>query len=302
MKKFVSCYLDECNIIYENIDFNRQLLHWILFCVIITLVRDAISKELIMKSLLKPLLVFPLLILSACESVDSDDVRTSGLFASYKVEAHGGGNTRIRARFRVGGPFSNTNLKLKGGDQLVVSANGSSVVMRKDSEFLGGTEYKANFVFDTENTEFVIAFNRSTGTSAPNSYVNMPAPVNFTSPVAGQTFSRSSMIEIAWTPVSNNMSSIRVHSLGVDCLSSNGEVIDRASSNLSSDEFMLDPGGTSRVASTYLSAAVLDDPGATCVMTLQVIREQKGVLDSAFGEGGGISAKRYDTVEINVVP
>ncbi len=145
--------------------------------------------------------------ITACESVDSDDIRTSGLYANINVVANGDGNTRVKTRLTVGGVFSNTNLELEKGDQLVASASGgSSIIMREDKELLGGVEYKATLLFDTENPQINVAFNRPSGISAPESYVVLPAPIVFVTPQVGQTFKRSDNIKLSWIPVSNNMS------------------------------------------------------------------------------------------------
>ena len=85
------------------------------------------------------------------------------------------------------------------------------------------------------------------------------------------------------------------------CLNASGEEISLFS-HINVAEFFTDPGRFTRIASTYISAEVLADSAATCSVTLGVVRKQTGVLDSAYGEGGSISANRYDTVEFNVVP
>jgi len=251
---------------------------------------------------LKLLLNLPLLMVVACESVDSDDIRTSGIYASINVEANGNGNTLVKTRLTVGGVLSNTDLELEQGDQLVASASGgASFVMREDKEFLGGVEYKATFLFDTENTRFNVEFNRPSGVSAPDSFVIMPAPVSLVTPTVGQTFKRSENISISWTPVSNNMSKIKVYSSRASCTDANGQIITQ-SLNSNSVQFEFDPGGVTRVASSYIAARALSDPAASCVVSLRIVRTQKGVIDRAFGEGGRISANRSDTVDIRVVP
>ncbi len=240
--------------------------------------------------------------MTACESVDSDDVRTSGVYADIDVEARGDGITRVRARLTVGGVFSNTDLELEQGDQLIASASGgTSVIMREDKEFLGGVEYKAAFQFDVENTRINIALNRPAGVSAPSSYVNLPASVSFVTPVAGQTFKRSDYIQISWTPVSNNMSDMSVYSSRARCVDANGQEISN-SGNSNSLNMMVDPGSITQAARSYIVASALADPAATCVVTLTISRKQNGVIDPAFGEGGTIKAVRYDTVEVNIVP
>jgi len=255
-----------------------------------------------LKNKFKVLFIFLLFNLAACESVDSDDVRTSGVYADISVSANGAGNTRVKARLKVGGVFSNTDLELERGDQLIASATGgASIIMREDQEFLGGVEYKATFLFDTENTRFNVAFNRPSGISAPNSYVIMPASILIVTPNAGQTFNRSDSVTLSWTPVSNNMSRLRIYSSSSRCTDANGQEI-FSSSNSNSISSVVDPGSVTQVASSYIAANALSDPTATCTVTFRAERTQEGVLDSAFGEGGIISANRYDEVQITVVP
>jgi len=253
-----------------------------------------------MKALYKLFSVLPLLILSACESVDSDDIRTSGIYADFTITSTDQSTSKVRARLSVGGIFSNTNLELNNGDQLIISSGSTSGIMREDSELLGGTEYKYTLPFAAESTEYIINFKRSTGVSAPRSVVTMPAPVSFTLPANGTVFQRSDTININWTPVSNNMTSIGIRASTFNCNVDSSEA--GGLSGFYSYSSFTDSGMTSVRASSLFSAKALANDSLICDVTFDITRKMKGILDPAYGDGGSISALQTDKVVIRVSP
>jgi len=252
-----------------------------------------------MQTSIKLFLILTPFILGACESVDSDDIRTSGVYADFKIASTGSGTSRIRARLGVGGVLSNTDLELEDGDQLIVITDTESGTMREDKEFFGGTEYKYTAATSDENTLFRINFNRPSGVSAPNSSVSLPAPVTFTAPTTGSVFQRSDTINISWTPVSVNMTNINVKAGLYQCNVSTTEIgrISKSFNYRSATDF----GGTSVNASNLFSTEALAHESLVCDITLTVTRIMTGVIDPAY-EGGSILATQSDEVVIRVEP
>lgn len=250
----------------------------------------------------KIIILFSVIQLTACSSADSDDIKTSGISASFSVNAIADGKSHLRARLGVGGSLSNTDLELENGDQLVVSANGQSLVMREDKEFLGGFEYKATLPFNTENTEFTFSFNRPDGDSAPDSTVIMPAAVNLASPTMNSVFNRTDLITISWTPVSYNMTSISIDFDLNDCADATGQVSSTGMSSGYDYNSSSDPGSVFLTASALFSDAALQNLTLSCKVNILVTRHRKGVVDPTFGEGGSINAYTSDSVVILINP
>ena len=60
------------------------------------------------------------------ESVESEDIRTTGIYPEIQVTATGNGSSLVRVRLKVGGSDSNTYLNLTGDDTLSASADVNS--------------------------------------------------------------------------------------------------------------------------------------------------------------------------------
>src|SRR3569832_2813747 len=74
--------------------------------------------------------------LCACtESVESTDVRTTGVYPEFQIVADGSGTTNASARLKVGGNDSNTFLDLQGSDVLEVSAKRQTQRMKSYGDF-----------------------------------------------------------------------------------------------------------------------------------------------------------------------
>src|SRR6187549_863202 len=80
------------------------------------------------------LLTLPLAALACTETVESSDIRTSGVYPEFRVVADGSGTSEASARLKVGGNDSNTFLDLQAGDRIEVSANGETRVLNSESD------------------------------------------------------------------------------------------------------------------------------------------------------------------------
>lgn len=107
-----------------------------------------------------------------CETVRSTDVKTSGLYADFDLDAP--------------------------GEALSATWGATSRAMQKRSAF-GATWYEASFDGDAEDTALTIRFMREAEVSAPESVVTLPPPFELTAPALGQSFPRGAPVTVSYT-------------------------------------------------------------------------------------------------------
>ncbi len=210
------------------------------------------------------LLLLPLTALACTETVESSDVRTSGIFPEFRVVADGSGATQVSARLKVGGNDSNTYLDLQSGDRIEVSAGGVTHTLNETNAH----SYTASFDIDEPGTEFVFAFLRSEqDESAPRSVVTLPDP--FALQMTSTEVSRAGgQVGFSWDPPGSG--NLRWDVDG-DCVwDDRGETADDGSHSLSSDDLR----------------ALASRADETCAVQLTLERGRGGSIDSAFSEGG----------------
>ncbi len=208
------------------------------------------------------------LALGCKESVESTDIRTTGIYPEITVEAEGNGSSTVTVKLKVGGSNSNTFLDLTGGDTLEATVEGETKTLRETSDEV----YSASFPVDAEGTEFLIAFLRTEeDESAPASVVELPAP--FELEVAPREASRATDdVELSWDPPGSG-------DLDWDM---SGECIRRQFDELPDD-------GTHVITADSIETSELDKDDS-CTVTVQLERSQRGGIDEAFTEGGRIVA------------
>ena len=211
----------------------------------------------------------PIALLSfACtESVESEDIRTTGIYPEIEVRATGNGSSRVEVRLKVGGDDSNTFLELTGDDKLYATADGETKRLDGDDD-----TYSASFPVDAEGTEFTIAFERGeSDDGAPASVVTLPAPFELS--ITESEASRADTdLEYSWEPeATGNIG----WELDGDCI-------------ISDDDTTPDDG------SDTIEAGTIDtfdsDKDETCTVDLKLTRTRSGSIDEAFTEGGRIVA------------
>ncbi|MDQ2647067.1 MAG: hypothetical protein M3020_24900 [Myxococcota bacterium] len=208
------------------------------------------------------------LALGCKESVESTDIRTTGIYPEITVEAEGNGSSTVTVKLKVGGSNSNTFLDLTGGDTLEATVEGETKTLRETSDEV----YSASFPVDAEGTEFLIAFLRTEeDESAPASVVELPAP--FELEVAPREASRATDdVQLSWDPPGSG-------DLDWDM---SGECIRRQFDELPDD-------GTHVITADSIETSELDKDDS-CTVTVQLERSQRGGIDEAFTEGGRIVA------------
>jgi hypothetical protein len=223
-----------------------------------------------------------------CEDVDSDSVLTSGLYADMSVDATGDGTSDVTVYLRVGGALSNTFLNLVGDDRLRALAD-SENKMLTHLQLLNMHWYETSFDTDAEDTEFLVAFERTVDQGAPNSVVTLPAPFEITEPVGGETFSRDvDDIVVGWAPAG---------SVDEMTLSITGSCIDSYYATIPSDT------GTITIGAGEIEPSDPDAPiPESCAMSIAIERRREGDIDPHYGEGGFIDASQRRSVSVTSAP
>ncbi|HKY34701.1 MAG TPA: hypothetical protein VJN18_02075 [Polyangiaceae bacterium] len=207
--------------------------------------------------------------LACSESVESTDIRTTGIYPEIEVVADGSGDSQVTVYLKVGGDDSNTFLDLKGEDTLEVTVAGETKTMDQS-----GDKYQASFAVDAEGTEFTIAFLRGEDDDdAPASTVVMPAP--FEMMLGATEVSRAADdLEYTWDPPGDG-GSLSWHL--------NGQCV-KLNAGTTPDD------GTNTIAAGDIETFE-SDKDKTCSVALELSRSQSGDIDPAFTEGGSIVAK-----------
>lgn len=211
-----------------------------------------------------------LLAFGCSESVESSDVRTSGVYPEIAVTATGNGSSTVRVRLKVGGSDSNTFLDLTGDDKLEARI-GDDPPKTLDGS---GDTYTTTFPTDAEGTEFTVAFMRgSDDDDAPASKVTMPAPFEL---MLGATEAGRGAddVEVTWDPPASGA---------------------QATWKLSGECIKLDTGSTPDDGAYTLEAGSIDtfesDMDKSCTATFEMTRSRNGSVDPAFTEGGSVVAR-----------
>jgi hypothetical protein len=226
------------------------------------------------------------LVATGCAQVESDDVKTDGIYANLQVEATGNGSSVATASLKVGGSTSNTFLDLSPGDSLVAQSGADSADMVRN-ETLGAIWYSAVFATDSANTPFKISFVRDVEVSAPDSDVTLPAGFAITGPAADSSYSRSAdAVVVTWD---------------------GSGAADPFSWQITGNCIVAQFGQQTADSGTLTIPAGAIQPGqnqgaASCQATIQLFRSRAGTLDGAYGEGGSVTARQTRSISILSAP
>lgn len=221
--------------------------------------------------------VLGLIAFGCTEDVDSNDIKTSGIYADMEVLATGNGRSTVTVALKPGGSRSNTYLEMEGEDELVAAVDDEDRRLGKS-----GNYYKATFDTEAGDTEFVVSFNRADeDVSAPDSNVTLPDPFELEG--IPDSVSRAEEIEVTWSPTSDD----EEWELDGDCMFPNGSDVDESGTlSLSANDYDLHD----------------DEDEETCEATLCVERTRRGEVDPAFGEGGVFVAIQRRCVSFTSTP
>lgn len=225
------------------------------------------------------------------ESVDSEDVRTSGIWAKIDVDGRSDGRSRVVVELNVGGEFG-TNVELSNNEYLEVEAAGVTKRMTEDTDFLD-IDYQAYMDTTASETEFKIRFYRTDGENIVGSMGILANSFEITAPLVTSNFGLNETVNLVWTPEVQG-GSIRFYST-ISCTASDG------GSTLSSESVYIDDTG---IYDFDISLASLFQNGTTglntaqpCEMSFTLERESFGNIDLAFEEGGFFKLTQTREVE-----
>lgn len=223
--------------------------------------------------------------LVGCESVDSDEINTKGLYAEFSATDTGLGDTTVFARLRVGGPNSLDFLNLVGGDTLVAHHGEEEKKMTEREPLPDLIGYAATFT-DSGEGVYGIDFERPDETSALGAQVTVPPGFAPIVPAEDAVVSRAAELQVAWTPPPVAGSRARVYVQG-SCFTM--AHIDAAE----------DPGEIVIPASAWQVSAGRE--GETCDGVIVIERINDGTVPSAFKDGVFLGIQQR-VINVSVTP
>lgn len=231
-----------------------------------------------------------LLINSCSGTTDSDNIKTKGIYADYKLEILDNGKTSIKTSLKSGGA-NGSYLDLTTGDTLSVEVNGNSESLeRRDSIILDDITYERDIMTDVADTEVVISFKRTNPIQELKSSVKLPSKVEILTPKADDTILSTDKLHISWTPSSDTNIDIKIDTK-CDTPEKDTKSFYDSSTNLADDgnyDYSLSsiyPGDFSKYSN--------------CTTTLKLTRYKKGTIDSDF-DGGEIVASYSKSIKLDI--
>lgn len=202
------------------------------------------------------------------ETVDSTDVRTSGIYAQYQAISNGD-QTHLTARLLVGGNESNTDMRLTESDRLRGTVDTESKNLTDENN---NQMYEAFFAETAGDTDVKIAFTRGDDDDdAPNSTAVLPEGFTLAGVTDNESISRTDDIVITWDPPGAASDPDMEWSLEGDCVATEFD--------LSQDDT-----GTVTIPAGRLEPKFEDDADQTCDVTFTLDRSRSGTVDSNFND------------------
>ncbi|TCO40981.1 hypothetical protein EV646_11672 [Kribbella antiqua] len=230
------------------------------------------------------------LVLAGCSTVDSKDIRTSGITADLLVSLPEDTDAAdVTASLRVG---TLTFVELGDGEDITASGAGKTVQL-KHRRSAGATDYRNRLDgVVAPGTEITFDLERSgDDTSAPKSTIALPARVRLTAPASGTTYSRRQAIDVRFTSEPSQAGAI---------LSWAGECVTTGSLQLEGGRTSVTiPAGSITPSMATPTPGV--KPTTTCPINLTLTRRDEGTLDPAF-KNGTIAAETQSTRRITSTP
>jgi hypothetical protein len=230
------------------------------------------------------------------ETVDSEDVRTSGIHAEFDVLATGNAKAVASGKLTVG--TGNTSLVLTGADKIVVtqSVDPAADDIGSKTATRDGDYYRATFSGEAGGTRFIFAFERGDEDEvAPDSNVTLPDPFTLTGPGTTTEVSRATGVTATWE-VSATADPMTWTLEGACLFKTDGSVPTDGTVTLKGDDFDTTPSADDAVADDK-------DDSENCTATLCIFRKRTGTLDAAFDKyGGSVKAVQQRCTKFVSVP
>ena len=222
-----------------------------------------------------------------CNSVDSDGVFTSALYASIVATADGDGATRVETTLYLERPSSLNYIELEGGDVLMAYGPAAESKQMRESQFLGITSYAATFEAEDSGSEFIVELSRIVDDSAPDSRVTLPTAFDVVT-ADGTTYSRADDdIAIDWAPFDSG-DDLDFNVSG-SCIEPFGGAVEG------------DP-GTLTILATELVKREAATTADSCEATVTLSRGRAGTVDPAYGHGGSAFAYQRRVFSFTTAP
>lgn len=223
---------------------------------------------------------------TACTTVDSEDLLTSGMSATMTVTALGDGQSRVGTVLRAGAPSSSTFVDLGNGDDLTVSVDGAAPVALVEYSLFGLPGYSVVIDDDSPETVFDISLTRTLDDGAPSSKISLPQPFDLVWDTTPTELSRAQSITFVWNaPEEGGQMAI---SASGDCLSGYTTTADAES-------------GTVVIPANALTP-IAGSENVNCQATFTFQSQKAGTLDTGFGEGGAASGIQQRSFSLLTTP
>lgn len=226
-----------------------------------------------------PLIAALALFSVACSKTTSDNVKTSGVYATYTVQAHGSDRVDCSVRFQVGGG-TGTSLELTGSDQ--VTCEGQPMTK---SEAFGIVTYSASLPY-IPNYNYRVEFTRPQE-PVYTAQVSLPEPILNVSPSAPVTLKKGTPLTVTWTPSLDPQAEMTAYLQYATGESTHG----RYRSDSAPENGVLEFNGEA----TSLTPNVLGNWSGT----LRITRRRQGQMP--MGLAGAISGEQSRVVDVTLV-
>lgn len=235
-----------------------------------------------------------LVIASGCTAVESEDVTTGGMYATFRAIVEDNG-TRVGGNLNVGGSGSNaTNVELSGDDTLEATVGDDTRVMAKNPEIIDINDPHYSAFFDgvvAADTPVKVALKRSVDGGAPSSTVTLPSEPDADLPSGA--VARTAEIVIAFAAGDDDeRTTITIEG---ECFQSVAQAVQ----------------GDDATSVTFAAGALLEpepkegeapvEP-ASCEASVTVMRTRTGSVDPAFEEGGEFVSTRLQDATFQSTP
>lgn len=225
------------------------------------------------------LLALSLTTLAGCESLLSSDVATERIDADIRITDDGSGYAQISAQLTTAG-LGTQAVDLVGGDALEVNHGGYTRQLQTYGSPFDWVTYAAEVPVDWRDVEFQVSLLRSFDLSAPDSWVEMPAP--FTPYVDADALSYElDALVLEWE--NSTRDDMSVHIEGACIFDFNAPIPDRGA--VAIDLLNLDPVPSWR--------------GERCTLNVELVRTRYGVIDPAL-RSGQITAQQVRRTSVDL--
>ena len=232
-------------------------------------------------------------LLSGCESIGSDDIKTSGIYAKFTAtddETTSGNDVQVRAALVVGGSTSNTYVDLNDtGDTLYVDRDGAVREPRRREGTLGDIYYTHTFGGVTNEATFSANLERLDDVSAPNSSVQIPQPFSINSSETIFDITNNNTIDFTWTVGDFSSFGSTSYSITGGCISGVSGALNLDAGSLSISTATVGP----------IQADAQGVKPTSCAITAKFTHGNSGSVDPAF-KGGYFRAYRVVTKSMTI--